>query len=62
MFDKLKKAFDKGYNGNPLLKKARKKIEWTQEQVEEWLKCADDPIYFAERYIKIVHVLSLIHI
>lgn len=54
--DKLRKAFDKGYNGNPLLKKARKKIEWTAEQVEEWLKCADDPIYFAERYIKIVHV------
>lgn len=48
--------FEKGYNGNPLLKKARKKIAWTQEQVQEWLKCANDPIYFAEKYIKIVHV------
>lgn len=47
---------DRGYNGNPLLKKSRKKIVWTQEQVHEWLKCAQDPIYFAERYIKIVHV------
>lgn len=56
LLDKLTKAFDKGYNGNPLLKKARKKIEWTSEQVEEWLKCADDPIYFAEKYIQIVHV------
>ena len=47
---------DKGYNGNPLLKKARKKIAWTPEQVQEWLKCAQDPIYFAEKYIQIVHV------
>jgi hypothetical protein len=47
---------DRGYNGNPLLKKSRKKIAWTQEQVQEWLKCAQDPIYFAEKYIKIVHV------
>lgn len=49
-------SIDKGYNGNPLLKKARKQIAWTQEQVQEWLKCAQDPIYFAEKYIKIVHV------
>ena len=48
--------FDKGYNGNPLLKKARKRISWTQDQVQEWLKCAQDPIYFAEKYIKVVHV------
>lgn len=44
------------YNGNPLLKKARIKISWTHEQVQEWLKCSQDPIYFAEKYIQIVHV------
>ena len=49
-------SIDKGYNGNPLLKKARKQIAWTAEQVQEWLKCAQDPVYFAEKYIKIVHV------
>lgn len=48
--------FEKGYNGNPLLKKARREIQWTQDMVQEWLKCAQDPIYFAERYIKIIHV------
>ena len=53
MFEKL---FDRGYNGNPLLKKSRKKIAWTQEQVQEWIKCSQDPVYFAEKYIKIVHV------
>jgi Terminase large subunit, T4likevirus-type, N-terminal/Terminase RNaseH-like domain len=47
---------DRGYNGNPLLKKARKKINWTPEQVQEWLRCARDPVYFAEKYIQIVHV------
>ena len=44
------------YNGNPLLKKARIPINWTSELVEEFLKCKEDPIYFAERYIQIVHV------
>lgn len=52
----MAKAPNEFYNGNPLLKKSRKKITWTQEQVQEWLKCAQDPIYFAEKYIKIVHV------
>lgn len=47
---------DKGYLGNPLLKKSRKQIQWTPEMVQEFLRCGQDPIYFAERYIKIVHV------
>lgn len=46
--------FDRGYNGNPLLKKARKQLNWTPEQLQEWMKCAQDPIYFAEKYYKIV--------
>ena len=44
------------YRDNPLLKKAGVKIEYTQEQVDEYIKCAKDPIYFAENYIKIVNV------
>jgi len=47
---------DRGYNGNPLLKKSRKQINWTPEMLQEWMKCAQDPVYFAEKYIKIVHV------
>ena len=49
-------SIDKGYNGNPLLKKSRKAIAWTTEMLQEFLKCAQDPIYFAEKYIQIVHV------
>jgi len=42
------------YLGNPNLKKANTPIEFTQEQVLEFLKCKDDPVYFANNYIKIV--------
>lgn len=45
-----------GYLGNPLLKRSGTPIEWTPEMLKEYMKCAEDPIYFAERYIKIVHV------
>lgn len=48
--------FDSGYNGNPHLKKPGMQLEWTEELIEEYKKCRDDPIYFAEKYIKIVHV------
>jgi hypothetical protein len=47
---------DSGYLGNPLLKKSGTPIEWTPDMLKEYMKCAEDPIYFAERYIKIVHV------
>ena len=47
---------DRGYNGNSNLKGKNSQIEFTSEMVQEFLKCANDPIYFAEKYIKIVHV------
>ena len=42
------------YLGNPLLKKANTAIEFTGEQVLEFARCQDDPIYFAKNYIQIV--------
>lgn len=47
---------ERGYNGNSNLKKKNVSIQWTQEQVQEYLRCATDAKYFAEKYIKIVHV------
>jgi hypothetical protein len=44
------------YRDNPLLKKAGVKINFTKEQVQEYVKCSRDPVYFAEHYIKIVNV------
>lgn len=45
-----------GYLGNQNLKKSDTPIQWTPEMVQEFAKCAADPIYFAKTYIKIVHV------
>ena len=42
------------YLGNPNLKKANTAIEFTEENVIEFLKCKEDPVYFARKYIKIV--------
>ena len=42
------------YLGNPLLKKANTPIEFTEEQILEFVKCKEDPVYFANNYIKIV--------
>ena len=45
-----------GYRGNRNLKSKGIQLEWSQERLQEYLKCARDPIYFAEQYIQIVHV------
>jgi len=45
---------DNVYLGNPNLKKANTPIEFTQENIEEYLKCKNDPVYFAMNYVKIV--------
>jgi hypothetical protein len=44
------------YLGNPNLKKKNIPISFTQEQVDEYIKCKDDPIHFIKNYIKIVTV------
>ncbi len=45
---------DNVYLGNPNLKKANTPIEFTEENVIEFMKCKNDPVYFAKQYIKIV--------
>ena len=45
---------DNVYLGNPNLKKANTQIQFTEEQIIEFLKCKEDPVYFARNYIKIV--------
>jgi hypothetical protein len=44
------------YLGNPLLKKANVPIEFTEDQIQEFVKCKEDPVYFARNYIKIVNL------
>jgi hypothetical protein len=45
---------DNVYLGNPNLKKANTPIEFTEDQIREFLRCKDDPVYFANNYVKIV--------
>jgi hypothetical protein len=47
-------ASDQIYLGNPLLKKANVKQDFTKEQIAEYVKCQKDPIYFTKNYVKIV--------
>ena len=42
------------YLGNPNLKKANVNTEFTKKQVAEYMKCAQDPVYFIRQYIRIV--------
>ena len=35
-----------GYNGNPRLRRAFTQIAMSQFEVDEYKKCAKDPIYF----------------
>ena len=42
------------YLGNPNLKKVNTPVEYTQDQIVEYQKCAGNPIYFMEKYIRIV--------
>ena len=44
------------YLGNPNLKRKGVTVDFTAEQIDEYLKCSEDPVYFIKHYIKIVHV------
>ena len=46
----------KGYNNNPNLPREDFKHAFTQKEMDEFIKCADDPVYFAVTYMKIINV------
>ena len=41
------------YRDNPKLKRVGVNVNFTKEQVEEYIKCAQDPVYFS-KYISII--------
>ncbi len=45
-----------GFQGNMKLKRPGEKFAWTKEQQEEYFRCSQDPVYFVENYIKVIHV------
>jgi len=44
------------YKGNPNLKSALVRQEFTQDQVKDFIKCSQDPIYFIQKYVNIVSI------
>ena len=44
------------YRDNPLLRRAGVNLSYTQEQIEEYARCAKDPVYFAVNYVTIINV------
>lgn len=44
------------YQNNPNLPNEQYRHSFTQYELDEYLKCADDPVYFAKKYIKIINV------
>ena len=48
------KSVMKHYLANPNLKRTNVSLNLTEEQVREYVKCAKDPIYFIENYVKII--------
>ena len=42
------------YNNNSLLKASGIDIPYTEENIQEYIKCSKDPVYFIETYCKIV--------
>jgi hypothetical protein len=44
------------YNGNMNLKSIGVPVSYTPEQVKEYMKCKNDPIYFMETYCNITSI------
>ena len=44
------------FDGNPRLRPAGIPVRLTPSQMEEYVKCSEDPIYFIENYIKIINL------
>ena len=47
-------AHDDIYLGNPNLKRANTQIEFTEDQIMEFMRCKANPVYFANKHVKIV--------
>lgn len=44
---------NQGYRNNPNLKLPGVALQYTKEQLDEYIKCAKDPAYFCEKYVKV---------
>ena len=47
---------DLGYLGNPRVKRDGVEQSFTKEEVKEYARCMQDPAYFIENYMRIIHL------
>lgn len=45
-----------GYNGNPNLPLPNEQVSLSETELNEFIKCSQDPIYFIKTYVKIISV------
>ena len=45
---------NEGYLGNNLIKRAGIETQYTEKEMQEYLKCSEDPCYFIEKYTQII--------
>ena len=50
----MTQAEGNSYHGNPNLKPLAYQHDFSQEEIEEYIKCKEDPVYFIENYVKII--------
>ena len=48
------KPVNEGYLGNTLIKRAGVESQYTKEELEEYMKCSQDPCHFIETYTQII--------
>lgn len=44
---------NQGYRNNPKLKPPGIQLNYTEEQLKEYVKCSNDPVYFCKKYVKV---------
>lgn len=52
----MKTIDNSSYLGNKKLKPVETKIPWSEDNIQEFLRCSKDPVYFIKNYVKIVNV------
>jgi len=45
---------NEGYLGNPLIKRAGIDVQYDKKQLDEYMKCSNDPCHFIENYTQII--------
>jgi hypothetical protein len=50
----MSEIIESSYHGNPNLKSVGLQLQFTPEQIQEIIKCQQDPVYFIENYCHIV--------